>query len=99
MRSFSCNGLSGGAFVSCFACAKETCEPRFAGTAVGSLNIFIFIGGAFYQQVMGIVIGRYPVVKAGVYSVAAYQAAFLVPLVGLIAGIILYSFFRERPIT
>lgn len=92
-------GLSGGAFVSCFACAKETCEPRFAGTAVGSLNIFIFVGGAFYQQVMGIIIGRYPVVKSGVYSIAAYQAAFWVPLIGLIAGIILYSFFRERPIT
>ena len=92
-------GLSGGFFVSCFACAKETCEPRFAGTAMGSLNIFIFVGGAFYQQVMGIVIGKFPVVKAGVYSTAAYQAAFTVPLVGLILGMILYSFFQERPIT
>ena len=92
-------GLSGGFFVSCFACAKETCEPRFAGTAVGSLNIFIFVGGAFYQQVMGIVIGKFPVVKAGVYSAAAYQAAFAIPLAGLILGMILYSFFRERPIT
>jgi len=92
-------GLSGGAFVSCFACAKETCEPRFAGTAVGALNIFIFVGGAFYQQVMGIIIGRYPIIKAGVYSTSAYQAAFCVPFIGLIAGIILYSFFRERPIT
>ncbi len=92
-------GLSGGAFVSCFACAKETCEPRFAGTAVGALNIFIFVGGAFYQQIMGIVIQQYPVVKAGVYSCAAYRAAFWVPFVGLIVGLILYSFFKERPIT
>jgi len=92
-------GLSGGAFVSCFACAKETCEPKFAGTAVGSLNIFIFVGGAFYQQAMGLVIQQYPVVKAGVYSLPAYQAAFWVPFVGLIVGFILYSFFRERPIT
>jgi len=92
-------GLSGGAFVSCFACAKETCEPRFAGTAVGSLNIFIFVGGAFYQQVMGKVIEMYPVVKAGTYSVAAYQAAFWVPFIGLIVGSVLYSFFRERPVT
>jgi sugar phosphate permease len=92
-------GLSGGFFVSCFACAKETCAPRFAGTAMGSLNIFIFVGGAFYQQIMGIVIGKFPVVKAGVYSTAAYQAAFAVPLAGLILGMILYSFFREKPIT
>jgi len=92
-------GLSGGGFVSCFACAKETCEPRFAGTAVGSLNIFIFVGGAFYQQVMGIVIQQYPVVKTGVYSLSAYQSAFWVPFGGLIVGFILYSFFKERPIT
>ena len=92
-------GLSGGAFVSCFACAKETCEPRFAGTAVGSLNIFIFVGGAFYQQVMGLVIQHYPAVKAGVYPLAAYQACFWVPFVGLIVGFILYSFFKEKPIT
>lgn len=92
-------GLSGGAFVSCFACAKETCEPRFAGTAVGALNIFIFVGGAFYQHLMGSIIGMYPVVKAGVYSPAAYKAAFTVPFVGLIAGAMLFWFFRENPKT
>ena len=92
-------GLSGGAFVPNFACAKETCEPRFAGTAVGSVNIFIFVGGAFYQQVMGLVINHYPAVKPGVYALAAYQAAFWVPFIGLIAGFILFCFFKERPIT
>ncbi|MDR3565755.1 MAG: MFS transporter [Negativicutes bacterium] len=92
-------GISGGAFVSCFACAKETCEPRFAGTAVGALNIFIFIGGAFYQHVMGSVIGTYPVLKPGVYSLAAYKAAFTIPLVGLIIGAVLFAFFRENPKT
>lgn len=92
-------GISGGAFVSCFACAKETCEPRFAGTAVGALNIFIFVGGAFYQYIMGSVIGMYPVIKPGIYSLAAYQAAFTVPFVGLLAGILLFVFFRENPKT
>ncbi len=92
-------GLTGGAFVSCFACAKETCQPRFAGTAVGALNIFIFVGGAFYQQVMGIVIGRYPAIQSGVYPLAAYQAAFWVPFIGLIVGAVLFAFFREDPIT
>lgn len=92
-------GISGGAFVSCFACAKETCEPRFAGTAVGALNIFIFVGGAFYQYIMGSVIGMYPVIKPGIYSLAAYQAAFTVPFVGLLAGILLFLFFRENPKT
>jgi sugar phosphate permease len=91
-------GLSSSCIIPWAACAKETCQPRFAGMAIGSGNIFIFIGGAFYQQVMGLVIGKFPAVKAGIYSTAAYQAAFAVPLTGLIVGMILYSFFRERPI-
>ena len=73
-------GLSGGAFVSCFACAKETCASRFAGTAVGALNIFVFVGGAFYQYLMGLIIGMYPMAKPGVYALEAYRAAFAVPL-------------------
>lgn len=92
-------GLSGGAFVSCFACAKETAEPRFAGTAVGAVNIFLFGGGAFYQQIMGIVIGKHASTSPGIYSVDAYQAAFWVPFVGLIIGCVLFAFFREKPVT
>lgn len=91
-------GISGGAFVSNFACAKETAEPRFAGTAVGAVNVFLFAGGAFYQQVMGIVLGRYPMVSPGVYTAAAYQAAFTVAFVGLIIGVVVFCFFRERPV-
>lgn len=92
-------GLTGGAFVPCFACVKETCEPRFAGTAIGSINMFLFIGGAFYQYIMGLVIGSYPVVKVGVYPTAAYRAAFIVPLAGILFGAFLYMFFRENPRT
>ncbi|MDR3590504.1 MAG: MFS transporter [Negativicutes bacterium] len=88
-------GLSGGAFVSCFACAKETCEARFAGTAVGALNIFLFAGGAFYQYVMGLIINLYPTTAQGVYSIAAYRAAFTVPVCGLLLGIAAFAFFRE----
>lgn len=89
-------GLTGGAFVSCFACAKEIFEPKFAGTAVGSLNIFLFSGGAFYQNIMGSIINSYPVVSPGVYSMIAYRAAFVVPLCGLMIGLIAFCFFDER---
>lgn len=90
-------GLSGGAFVSCFACAKEIYEERFAGTANGALIIFVSTGGAFYQYVMASVINLYPVLSPGVYSLAAYKSAFLVPLGGLLTGIIVFAFFREEP--
>lgn len=90
-------GLSGGPFVSCFACAREMYRAQFVGTAVGALNIFLFGGGAFYQYVMGLVIRWYPLLSPGVYSVAAYRAAFLVPACGLLLGISAFAFFREDP--
>lgn len=89
-------GFSGGTFVSCFVCAQEIYEPRFAGTAVGALNIFLFSGGAFYQYVLGNVINSYVPVATGVYSLAAYQAAFSIPACGLILGIIAFVFFKEN---
>lgn len=89
-------GLSGGTFVSCFACAQEIYESRFAGTAVGVLNIFLFSGGAFYQYVMGKVINLYPPIAQGVYPLAAYKAAFSVPVCGFVLGIIAFYFFEEK---
>jgi len=89
-------GLSGGTFVSCFACAQEIYESRFAGTAVGALNIFLFSGGAFYQYAMGTVINLYPALSPGVYPLAAYKTAFSVPAIGLIIGIIVFYFFNEN---
>ncbi|CQR73649.1 putative sulfoacetate transporter SauU [Sporomusa ovata DSM 2662] len=89
-------GVSGGTFVSCFVCAQEIYEPRFAGTAVGALNIFLFSGGAFYQYVMGIVINSYVPLGPGVYPLAAYQAAFTIPVCGLLLGIIVFVFFKEN---
>ena len=89
-------GLTGGAFVTCYACAKETTQPQFAGTAMGALNVFVFAGGACYQQVQGLVLGSYEVVREGVFSIAAYQSAMQVAFFGLIVGIILFMFFKEE---
>ena len=90
-------GLSGGTFVVCFACVKEIYERRFAGTAVGSLNIFLFTGGAFYQYIMGIVINLTSSGSDVVFS-HVYSIAFSVPMIGLLIGIIIFYFFRERRI-
>ena len=89
-------GVTGGAFVSNFACAKETVRPEYAGTAVGAVNVFLFSGGAFFQTVMGLVISLYPLTLQGVYSIEAYQAALAVPMAGLIAGTAAFAFFREK---
>jgi sugar phosphate permease len=88
-------GLTGGTFVNCFVCVKEAFDIRYAGTAMGALNVFVFAGSAFFQNIIGIVLGMYPVVSAGVYPVEAYVAALSRCLVGLIAGTLVFLFYKE----
>ena len=90
-------GLLGGTFVSCFACVKEIYDARFAGTANGALVVFVSTGGAFYQYAMAAVINLYPPISPGVYFLDAYKSTLMVPLFGLLVGIITFAFFREEP--
>lgn len=46
--------------------------------------------------IMGVVIGKYPVLSTGEYSAVAYKAAFTVPLIGMLVGVFLFLFFREK---
>jgi sugar phosphate permease len=89
-------GLTGSAFVVNYACAKEIVGQSFAGTALGSINIFLFLGGAFFQTLMGVVISRYATLPDGAYPPEAYREAFMLAAGGLLAGIALFSFFREK---
>ena len=89
-------GLTGGTFVNCFVCVKEVFDIRIAGTAMGALNLFVFAGSGVVQNVMGVILGKYAVVSPGVYSVAAYKAAFTFCLAGLIVGTLVFFFFKER---
>jgi sugar phosphate permease len=90
-------GISGGAFVACFACAKEIFEPRFAGTAVGALNIYLFTGGAFYQNVIGSIINVMQR-SSSVDASFVYKMAFVAPLFGLAIGAFVFAFFKEDPV-
>ena len=96
--TFLAYGVTGGAFVINYACAKETVRPCYAGTALGCINIFLFMGGAFFQAAMGIIIGGYSAGPAGVYPVEAYTAAFLFAAIFLFASTILFAFFREEAV-
>lgn len=88
-------GLSGGAFVVCFAASKELYDPRYAGAAVGAVTMFLQCGGAFYQYVIGVIVGQPELVGAGADPVALYSRAFAAPMIGLVLGIVLFSRFRE----
>ncbi|MDR1776650.1 MAG: MFS transporter [Desulfovibrio sp.] len=94
---FLAYGATGSAFVVNYACAKETVEQKYAGTALGSINIFLFLGGAFFQTVMGVVLEAHNMLPGGGYSSQAYSDAFAVAAAGLAAGTFFFVFFREKP--
>jgi sugar phosphate permease len=64
------------------------------GTALTSLNFFVLLGAAVTQQVMGMIIGAQT--PAGMTPPpAAYHSAFLLPIIGLVVAIGLYTFARD----
>lgn len=64
------------------------------GTALTSLNFFVLLGAAVTQQAMGIIIGSQTPVGT-TPPPAAYHSAFLLPIVGLVGAIALYTFARD----
>lgn len=83
-------GFFGGFCVVMYADLKENIDPRIAGTAIGLLNAFIFAGGAFFQQIMGVLIAKFPMVDQ-VIPAAAFQTAFCSCLTVMAAGTIVYG--------
>lgn len=64
-----------------FTTTKELFPVEIAGTSVGTVNLFPFLGGAILQPVLGWVLESYPKGPAGGYSLEGYQAVFSVLLV------------------
>lgn len=92
---FGLFGMTGGFFVVCFACVKETTEARYAATAVGGLNMGIAVGAAFFQYVCGLIIDAYG--KVGdVYGADAYAAAFRLCMIMMTVSALAMAFFKEK---
>ena len=92
---FALFGVTGGFFVVCFACVKETAEPRYAATAIGALNVGIAAGAGFFQYICGIIIDSYGKTN-GVYGPDAYAGAFRLCLVMMVVSALVMLFFREK---
>ena len=58
-----------------FTSAKELFPVEIAGTSVGLVNLFPFLGGAVMQPVLGIILESYGQGPDG-YSAEAYSQAF-----------------------
>ena len=65
-----------------FTSAKELFPVEIAGTSVGTVNLFPFLGGAIFQPVLGWVLDAYPGAVSGDYSLEGYRVMLLILLVG-----------------
>ncbi|MCD6040322.1 MAG: phtE [Gammaproteobacteria bacterium] len=92
-------GLLSSVQVLVFAICREVTHFRIAGTAIALTNMFVMIGGNFFQPVIGKLLdmGWSGALMDGtrVYSALAYQAALSVIPVGILFAIILTFFVRE----
>ncbi|MBN2332257.1 MAG: MFS transporter [Deltaproteobacteria bacterium] len=61
-----------------FTTTKELFPVEIAGTSVGTVNLFPFLGGAVFMPVLGRVLDAYQKTAAGGYALEAYTKLLLV---------------------
>lgn len=83
-------GLAVSSGVAIYPLIRERFPHEIIGTALTSVNLFILLGAAAMQQVMGWVINQYPSVNAA-YPAEAYRTAFSIPVAGLLVALLLFS--------
>ena len=92
---FFCFFLSGGAVGPILATvSKESFPISIAGTSVGLVNIFPFIGAAVFQIIMGAMVSS----EGGgqtAYTVEGFRRLFLICVVGTAVSLAASSFVRE----
>lgn len=87
--SFFVIGLAVSSGVMIYPIIRSMFPVEIVGTALTSLNFFVLMGAAVTQQIMGIIISRYP--SSGNHiSSQAFHAAFLFPVAGLLLTMVLF---------
>lgn len=77
-----------------FTTAKESFPVEIAGTSVGLINIFPFLGGAIVQPAIGLVLDAYGKGLEG-YPPEAYRSAFSIYLVSAVIAFVASCFIKE----
>ena len=70
-----------------FTTVKELFPVSIAGTSVGTINLFPFLGGAVFMPLMGKILDHFPKTAAGIYTPEAYTC-----LLSVLAGAALLAF-------
>ncbi len=78
-----------------FTTTKELFPVEIAGTSVGTVNLFPFLGGAIFQPLLGWLLECYPKTVSGAYSLAGYRAVFLVLLIASAIALVSSFFMKE----
>lgn len=78
-----------------FTTTKELFPVEIAGTSVGTVNLFPFLGGAVFMPFLGRILDMYPKTEAGGYALEGYQALLLVLLVSSVLALICTFFMKE----
>lgn len=69
-----------------YAATKELFPTDMAGTSIGTVNLFPFLGGAIFQPLIGYILDRVGKVGA-VYSPSAYKMVILVLFIISLSGL------------
>lgn len=88
-------GFFASSWIPAYALLKEAVPPQVVATAMGMLNLFFWLGGAFYQQVSGLVLEAFPK-QAGHISLAGYQTVFGVCLGSVGLSVLLAACSKEQ---
>jgi sugar phosphate permease len=88
-------GFFASTWIPAYAQLKEAVPPPVVATAMGMLNLFFWLGGAFYQQLSGLLLETFPK-QAGHIPLAGYQTVFCVCLGSVALSVIFAVCSREQ---
>lgn len=89
-------GVCGYTIILQWSYLREHVDPNMYGTAAGIINFTGFLGGALFQQILGIIIGRAPVVDSYI-AASGFRSAFLFCLVYLVIALTIFSMLKSEP--
>ena len=70
-----------------FTATKELFPVEIAGTSVGTVNLFPFLGGAIYMPMLGKILDLYPRTPSGAYALEGYTTMLLVLLISSVIAL------------
>ena len=78
-----------------FTATKELFPVEIAGTSVGTVNLFPFLGGAVFMPLLGRVLDYYPTVSANGFSLEGYRKVLLILLMAALISLLCTFLMKE----